>query len=37
VAIVPAPLQDPDGEVLLGDGVGVLLLVGAVQGVDLLA
>ena len=31
------PLQEPDGEVLLGDGVGVLGLDGAVERIDLLA
>src|SRR5690606_17399930 len=37
VAVVAAPLQYADREVLLGNGVGVRLLVGAVQGIDLLA
>src|SRR5215212_8284260 len=37
MAVPGLRLQAPDGEVLLGDGVGMLLLVRAVQSVDLLA
>ena len=36
VTPIPSPLQQADGEILLDDGVGMRLFVGAVQGVDFL-